>query len=55
MKRNSLIKGLFLIFAVIFTLSCNDTLDQVGFTIQPGKTGWSRESTRSTYWHVPYR
>ncbi|MFA7583595.1 MAG: DUF4270 family protein, partial [Proteiniphilum sp.] len=37
MKRNSLIKGLFLIFVVIFTLSCNDTLDQVGFTIQPGK------------------
>ncbi|MCE5206257.1 MAG: DUF4270 domain-containing protein [Porphyromonadaceae bacterium] len=37
MKRNSLIKGLFLIFAVMFTLSCNDTLDQVGFTIQPGK------------------
>jgi len=37
MKRNSLIKGLFLIFAVMLTLSCNDTLDQVGFTIQPGK------------------
>lgn len=37
MKRKSLIKGLFLTFAAIFTLSCNDTLDQVGFTIQPGK------------------
>ncbi len=37
MKRNSSIKGLFLIFAAIITLSCNDTLDQVGFTIQPGK------------------
>ena len=37
MKRKSLINGLFLIFAAMLTFSCNDTLDQVGFTIQPGK------------------
>lgn len=37
MKRKFIIKGLLLTFAAILTLSCNDTLDQVGFTVQPGK------------------
>jgi hypothetical protein len=37
MKSKSLINGLILIFAAMLTFSCNDTLDQVGFTIQPGK------------------
>lgn len=37
MKLKSLYKGVLLTFAAILTLSCNDTLDQVGFTIQPGK------------------
>jgi len=37
MKLKSLYKGLLLTFATIFILSCNETLDQIGFTIQPGK------------------
>ncbi|HHT34636.1 MAG TPA: DUF4270 domain-containing protein [Bacteroidales bacterium] len=36
MKPNSLYKALFVTFLSILTLSCNDTLDRVGFTIQPG-------------------
>ena len=36
MKPKSLYKALFVAFLSILTLSCNDTLDQVGFSIQPG-------------------
>ncbi|MFA7139672.1 MAG: DUF4270 domain-containing protein [Proteiniphilum sp.] len=36
MKLKSLYKALFFPFLSLLTLSCNDTLDQVGFTIQPG-------------------
>ena len=36
MKPKSLYKVLCAAFLSIVTLSCNDTLDQVGFTIQPG-------------------
>ena len=37
MKLRSLYKALFVTFAAILIVSCNDTLDQVGFSIQPGK------------------
>jgi len=37
MKLKSLYKALIVTFVALLTLSCNDTLDQVGFTIQPGK------------------
>jgi hypothetical protein len=37
MKLTSLYKALIVTFVAILTLSCNDTPDQVGFTIQPGK------------------
>lgn len=37
MKLKSLYKVLFLTFVAFLAISCNDTLDQVGFTIQPGK------------------
>lgn len=37
MKLKSLYKALIITFVAILTLSCNDTLDQVGFTVQPGK------------------
>lgn len=37
MKLKSLYKGLFIAFFIILTFSCEDTLNQVGFTIQPGK------------------
>jgi len=37
MKLTSIYKALVLTFVVILTLSCNDTLDQVGFSIQPDK------------------
>ncbi|KUK78155.1 MAG: hypothetical protein XD92_0492, partial [Proteiniphilum acetatigenes] len=36
MKPNSLYKALFVAFLLILTRSCDDTLDPVGFTIQPG-------------------
>lgn len=36
MKPNPLYKALFVTLLSLLTLSCNDTLDQVGFTIQPG-------------------
>ena len=37
MKLTSTYKALIVTFVAILTLSCNDTLDQVGFTIQPDK------------------
>ncbi|NLY25874.1 MAG: DUF4270 domain-containing protein [Bacteroidales bacterium] len=37
MKLTSIHKALIVTFVAILTLSCNDTLDQVGFSIQPGK------------------
>lgn len=36
MKLKSFYKGVLLTFSAMLILSCNDTLDQVGFTIQPG-------------------
>lgn len=35
MKPRSLYKALFVTFVAILTVSCNDTLDQLGFSIQP--------------------
>lgn len=37
MKLTSIYKALIVTFVAILTLSCNDTLDQVGFTVQPDK------------------
>lgn len=37
MKLTSLYKALIVTFVALLPLSCNDTLDQVGFTIQPQK------------------
>ena len=37
MKLKSLYKGVLLTLAAMLILSCNDTLDQIGFTIQPGQ------------------
>jgi hypothetical protein len=37
MKLKSLYKALVVTFVAILAISCNDTLDQVGFTIQPDK------------------
>lgn len=37
MKPRSLYKALLITFVAISTLSCNDTLDQVGFSVQPDK------------------
>ena len=35
MKPNTLFRALYITFISMVLLSCNDTLDQVGFTIQP--------------------
>ncbi|MDD4724667.1 MAG: DUF4270 domain-containing protein [Fermentimonas sp.] len=37
MKLKTIYKLLIITFVTILSVSCNDTLDQVGFTIQPGK------------------
>ena len=37
MKLTSLYQAIIVTFVALLTLSCNDTLDQVGFTVQPGK------------------
>ncbi len=37
MKFKSLYKALIVTFVALLAISCNDTLDQVGFTIQPEK------------------
>ncbi|MDD4777787.1 MAG: DUF4270 domain-containing protein [Fermentimonas sp.] len=37
MKLKTIYKLLLITFVAIFTISCNDTLDQVGFSIQPDK------------------
>ncbi len=37
MKLKSLYKGLFITFFAIITISCDDNLSRVGFTIQPGR------------------
>lgn len=37
MKLQTLYKALFITFIAISVIACNDTLDQVGFTIQPGQ------------------
>lgn len=37
MKLQTLYKSLFIIIVAISFIACNDTLDQVGFTIQPGQ------------------
>lgn len=36
MKPRSLYKVLFVTFVAFLTISCNDTLDQLGFSVQPG-------------------
>jgi len=37
MKLTSLYQAIIVTFVALLALSCNDTLDQVGFTVQPGK------------------
>ena len=50
MKLKSLYKGLFItFFALLLTVSCDDNLRQVGFTIQPVQDRLAVALTRSCW------